>query len=254
MNNQTIDPDSWRSSAWVAGVDGCPDGWIVVLLNPETSDFHVTHCADFSSVLTLDLAPRVIAIDMPIGLPDRIEGPGRVAEQAVRPMLGQRQSSVFSIPARAAVYADSYLGACEAALAGSAPPKKVSKQSFNIFAKIREIDALMTPGLQSRVCESHPEVIFTMLNDGEPAPLPKKVKSQSNPPGLVWREALLQRNGVPEAVFSVNPKDHGKAARDDLVDAAACAACALRIMRGTAQRFPNAVTRDAKGLDIAIWA
>jgi predicted RNase H-like nuclease len=52
----------------------------------------------------------------------------------------------------------------------------------------------------------------------------------------------------------VNPKEFGKAARDDLVDAAACAATALRIASGTARRFPKHVTRDAKGLDIAIWA
>ena len=246
--------EGWRTSPWVAGVDGCPDGWIVVLLNPEAQAFDVTHCPDFAAVLALEAAPRIIAVDMPIGLPERIEGPGRVAEQAVRPLLGQRQSSVFSIPARAAVHADSYADSCKAALATSTPPKKVSKQAFNIFPKIREIDALMTPALQARVFESHPEVIFTMLNGGQSAPLPKKVGSRPNPEGLAWRETLLGRSGVPDAVFTVNPKHHGKAARDDLVDAAACAACALRIARGAARRFPKEVTRDGRGLDIAIWA
>ena len=55
------------------------------------------------SALGVDIA--AIAIDMPIGLPDRIDGSGRAAERAVRPLLGARQSSVFTIPARAAIEA-----------------------------------------------------------------------------------------------------------------------------------------------------
>jgi predicted RNase H-like nuclease len=40
--------------------------------------------------------PAIIAVDMPIGLPDRTQGSGRLPEQLIRPLLGQRQSSVFS--------------------------------------------------------------------------------------------------------------------------------------------------------------
>ena len=59
---------------------------------------HVCLARSFAEILNAPECPPVIAVDMPIGLPDRIDGPGRPAEQAVRPLLGQRQSSVFSIP------------------------------------------------------------------------------------------------------------------------------------------------------------
>ncbi len=67
-----------------------------------------------SGLTTLGVEIAAIAVDMPIGLPDRIEGSGRAAERAVRPLLGPRQSSVFTIPARAAIEATDYASACAA--------------------------------------------------------------------------------------------------------------------------------------------
>ena len=78
---------------------------------------------------------------MPIGLPERTGYGGREAENCVRPLLGARQSSVFSVPSRAAVYAQDYAQACAVALSTSDPPRKISKQLFNIAPKIREVDA-----------------------------------------------------------------------------------------------------------------
>ena len=77
-------------------------------------------------------ALAVIAVDMPIGLPARTGPGGRAAENAVRPLPGARQSSVFSVPSRAAIAAADYHAACDAALATSDPPRKISKQLFNI--------------------------------------------------------------------------------------------------------------------------
>ena len=78
----------------VIGVDGCPGGWIAVRW-AEGLSHHL--CRSFSDVLALDAA--IIAVDMPVGLP---EMSGRAAEREVRSKLGDRQSSVFSIPSRAA--------------------------------------------------------------------------------------------------------------------------------------------------------
>ncbi len=105
---------------------------------------------------------------MPIGLPERVGLGGRGAERAVRSFLGPRQSSVFSVPARAAVYAPDYPSACEAARAHSDPPRAVSKQCFHLFPKIREIDGLLRaePALRGRIFESHPEVAFAVLAGG----------------------------------------------------------------------------------------
>lgn len=74
-------------------------------------------------------APMIVAVDIPIGLPDHIDPGGRGLERVIRPLLGARQSSVFSMPPRAAIYASDFGAACVAALVASNPPRKVSNLS-----------------------------------------------------------------------------------------------------------------------------
>lgn len=129
-----------------------------------------------ADVLLGPAAPAFAAVDMPIGLPERVGIGGRAAEQAVRPGLGPRQSSVFSVPSRKAVYAEDYQEACRRALETSDPPRKVSRQTFHLFPKIREVDGflLADAGWRERLVECHPEVAFRVLNGGVPMALPKK--------------------------------------------------------------------------------
>ena len=67
---------------------------------------------------------------MPIGLPARIGPGGRGPERAVRPLLGGRQSSVFPVPSREAIYAPTYRDACRVALLTSDPPRSVQVTTF----------------------------------------------------------------------------------------------------------------------------
>src|SRR5262249_60463947 len=80
--------------------------------------------------------PAIVAADIPVGLPARPGPGGRAAENAVRPLLGGRQSSVFPVPSRAALYAGDFAETCRVALATSDPPRKISKQLFMIAPKI----------------------------------------------------------------------------------------------------------------------
>jgi predicted RNase H-like nuclease len=238
--------------AWVAGVDGCPAGWAVVQWRLDGASPPVfAVLPDFAAVLA-DSRPAIIAVDMPIGLPDRVGPGGRGPETDVRRLLGERQSSVFSVPSRAAVMEDDYRRSCDIALQTSDPPKMVSKQCFHLFPKIREIDRLMTPGLESRVYEAHPELGFWRLNGGRPMALPKRVKSRPHPPGLAERAALLSRQGYDPA-FLDQPLPRG-VGRDDLIDAAVLALTAALIARGECQSFPAVPERDGRGLRMAIWA
>ncbi|HTN98257.1 MAG TPA: DUF429 domain-containing protein, partial [Nordella sp.] len=173
----------------VAGVDGCPAGWIAVLWD-GTAHISSKLCPSFTDVVAL--TARIIAVDMPIGLPERS---GRPPERAVRAKLGERQSSVFAVPSQTAIYCEDYAQACEVNLLHSDPPKKVSKQCFHIFPKMREIDALITPELQARIHESHPELAFWVMNGETPLSLPKKVKSAPYGPGLDLRRTLLRQAG-----------------------------------------------------------
>lgn len=236
----------------IAGVDGCRAGWIAVVQFAFAAPQIVIR-PTFAE-LVKELGPEtVIAVDMPIGLPDRIRGAGRGPEQLIRPFLGPRQSSVFSIPARAAVEAESYSDACTKALETSDPPRKVSKQAYFLFAKIREIDILLrtNPELAARVIECHPEFSFCRLNGNVAMPSPKKIKGAVNPQGIADRVALLGRHGLDPSLFA-SSVPHG-AAMDDLVDAAVNLIMARRHTEGLTEPFPDPPLRDRHGLRVAIF-
>lgn len=248
----------------VAGADGCKGGWAVVVVEPDGTA-RAERVARLAELFDRPLSPDILAVDMPIGLPERIGAKGRAPERLVRPLLGQRQSSVFSIPSRAAVYAsidgavpepERYQHACATARATSEPPRSVAKQGFAIFPKIIEIDRWLrdTPALLPRVHECHPEVSFQAMNGGTPLNIAKKVKNAPHMPGLVLRRALLERAEFPPGPLAPFKARELGVGEDDLIDACAAAWTAGRIARGEAVSFPSPPERDAHGLPIAIWA
>lgn len=207
--------------------------------------------------------PLVAAIDIPIGLPERAGAGGRPAERAVRPKLGMRQSSVFSVPSRAAVEAggtgteaERYARICAVARATSDPPRAISKQCFHILPKILEVDRVMRvrSDIRGRLFECHPEVSFWALNGQREVPEPKKVKNRPSDPGLDLRRRLLSDAGLPMEAMTRERARALKVGYDDLIDACAAAWTARRIALGTALRFPDPPEQDGSGLPIAIHA
>jgi predicted RNase H-like nuclease len=242
------------SDRWLAGVDGCRAGWVAAFVRPAGEEVRVRVVPCFADAAHAPEAPDTIAVDVPIGLPERIDPGGRGPEAAVRPLLGGRQSSVFAVPSRAAIAAETFRDACRIGLATSQPPRKISKQLFMIAPKIREVDGLLRedPVLAAKVSEVHPEVAFWRLNGKRALDEPKKIKGVPHGPGLALRRRLLIEAGFPRAcVEAAPPKGAGA---DDLLDALACAAIARRIHAGVAEPFPASPQRDAFGLRIAIWA
>jgi predicted RNase H-like nuclease len=247
----------------IAGVDGCKAGWIAVIRDDTGTNARVF--GSFEGLLATMPDDAVVAVDMPIGLPDFTTKGGRGPEMLVRPLLGQRQSSVFSIPSRAAVHADSadftdleswyaaHRRSSEVAMRTSEPPRGVSIQAFGIFAKIREIDALMIarPELRERVIESHPEVAFWRLNGGQAMRLPKKIKGRVNPDGMEERKSLLGRVGHERSFLDQAPPRG--AAADDFLDACAMMLIAERHRHGETTSFPSPPGRDINGIPVAIW-
>jgi len=239
---------------WLAGVDGCPVGWAAAFIRPDLREVRVRVVPRFGDVTAAPEAPAIVAVDMPIGLPERAGSGGRAAERAVRPLIGDRQSSVFSVPSRAAIAAETYGDACRIALATSDPPRKVSRQLFMLAPKIREVDACLRAdaACASGIFEVHPEVAFWRLNGERALGEPKKVKSRPYEPGLALRRALLTAAGFAAAIVEAKPPKG--AGPDDLIDALACAAIAQRIHAGRARPFPDPPERDPLGLPMAIWA
>jgi predicted RNase H-like nuclease len=243
-------------TTYVAGADGCPPGWVVVLTDlAGKRPPQVLVAAHMAEVLTRPELPGIIAVDMPIGLPDRVGVGGRGPEAELRGRLGDRQSSVFSIPSRQAVYAEDYAAACERSLETSDPPRKISKQAFFLFPKVRQIDELIRndPGLAMILKECHPEGAFMMMNGGVPLDEPKKSKSSIHEPGIALRKRLLADIAAfPEMFLDQRPpKGVGV---DDFLDACACAWVAQRLARGAAISFPAAPEKDGHGIPMAIWA
>lgn len=233
-----------------AGADGCRGGWVMVTWtgNPAITP-EISLIPDFATALAS--AAHTIAVDMPIGLP-RLSG--RACERETRARLGNRQSSVFAVPSRAAVMQEDYFASCRVNLENSDPPRKVSKQCFMLFPKIREIDSVITPDLQSRVWEVHPELCFWAMNGGQPVPLAKKIKSRPNPDGMALRRELLARNGFPIDRLQYPSWPKSQVAEDDILDACACAWSAARIARGEHICLPAKPEFDDRRLRMQISA
>lgn len=232
----------------IAGIDGCKAGWLVALASEAGDDppclLVVGRLAD---LFARPDRPDFVAIDMPIGLPERIEGAGRGPERLVRAEIGKRRSSVFSIPSRAALQAQDHGEACRLARLTSSPPSGVSIQGFGLFPKIRELDALLRTQRewQERVFETHPELVFRTLK-GEPL-----LHAKKTPAGIAERQALLVLAGLAEALVQARPPKG--AAVDDALDALAALVVAREIAAGRGRPLPDQPGRDGHGLPIAIW-
>ena len=126
--------------------------------SPLLQEARFVLCRSFSEIMSLPEQPALIAVDIPIGLLDRAQPGGRPCDRNARILLGRaRASSVFTPPIRAALKARAYREAMRLNGAG------MSKQAFNIMAKIREVDGVIEPGSQDRVFEAHPELAFIGL-------------------------------------------------------------------------------------------
>jgi predicted RNase H-like nuclease len=208
----------------VAGVDGCRDGWVVV------HEVGAAVRASFADVLDALPDDTVVAVDMPIGLADEHRPGGRDADRAARAELGPKRSSVFSAPPRSVLGARSL---SEARRRGG----RLTLQTLNLLPRIEDVDRVMTPALQARVFEVHPELSFAAMDGGRPVPAPKRTAE-----GAKQRLALLARARVPV------PERPTGAALDDVLDACALTWSAGRIARGDARRVPDVVAFDRCGL------
>jgi predicted RNase H-like nuclease len=229
----------------IAGVDGCHAGWICVFEELPSRQLGSEAFATIGELFDAAPALDVLAIDIPIGLTDA--GP-RECDVAARKRLGPiRATSVFPAPIRPALGATSYAQACEASFA--AQQKKLPRQSWAIYPKIRGVDDLLRerPALCERVYEVHPEVTFAEWN-GAPIVQPKRRGD-----GFTARHALVSRHFGAAAFETVRARyTRKRVASDDILDAFAALWTAERITRGEARSLPAAPPRDTAGLPMRI--
>jgi len=233
----------------VAGVDVCKAGWFVVLWDTDADTFISHVVPDFSSVLTVADSATVIAIDIPIGLLTHALPGGRVCDVYARKILHpNRMSCVFSPPVRGTLEAATYPEAVTINRNSSHYDCALSKQCFGIIPKIREVDHLMTPKLQEKVREAHPELCFHALNRGATLSQAKRT-----PEGRAERLKLLVQHGFAPLIAHLFGSRVEGAAPDDVLDACATCWSARRIAEGRADRIPQEPHRDACGLRMEMW-
>jgi len=225
----------------VLGVDGCKAGWVGALLTGTTYDVLVA--ADITALV--DQArrrapgPEVVAIDIPIGLPDH--GP-RLTDRLARARLpGGRKSSVFPTPSRAAVAHTTHpeVSAANRAALGVG----LSIQAYHLVPKILDVDAFVRGATPITVVEAHPEVSFAELDPSCVVP------SKATPAGRSARRRALRDVGLEPP-----PYEPGRGyAADDLLDACAVAWTARRYAARTAYSLPDPPEVFSDGLPAAIW-
>jgi predicted RNase H-like nuclease len=220
----------------LAGIDGCKSGWIVAWdCNGITSVEYLQSLPDI-----LERKPEIGIIDIPIGL---LQTGTRQADRNARQVLKRRSCCVFTAPIRPMLECTSYEEArqCRLRVEG----KSLTKQSWAILPKIREVDGVINPELQKVVREGHPEVSFALMNGGKPFSSSKHTYA-----GQQDRMKLLQ-SSFPEITLSV---EQNRSWREDVIDAYALLWTARRISEGEAGAFPENSAIDARGLLMQIWA
>jgi predicted RNase H-like nuclease len=236
-----------RASPNLVGIDACKAGWVVATSEQDFSRLQFQIIVELRNVFDDARRGRAyVIIDIPIGLADRN---ARQCDIEARRVLSRRhKSSVFPAPLRRTLSAETYAHACQLSL--GACEKSLSRQAYGILPKIKEVDDLIDPALQTRhVREAHPEVVFACLA-GHPLQHSKKSAD-----GKRERLEILSRVGVHFDVEQERQQlGRGNVSEDDIIDATACLVTAHASWRNTLRLFPAVPCHDSRGLRMEIVA
>jgi predicted RNase H-like nuclease len=212
------------------GIDGIPGAWVAVYLAKNQQYFDY---GDLDRLLAISYERAMI--DVPIGLPLRGY---RTCDVEAREHV---RSRVF-LGARWNVWLfESYKNANDRYW--SSDDKGISKQLWGIRDKLKEVNEVMTPERQSRLMETHPELVFWRLNGR------KYLENKKTDAGRTQRIELLERHGFNKIGKWLGLRYGTGIRRDDLIDACACALAA----RNSKERFPNGDPQKARGIRMEIW-
>lgn len=201
------------------GVDSCSDGWIAVWYDNEgyAESSLYEHIEDLWAAHR-DSAETVL-IDVPIGLRED-SNEKRPCDDAARGKLGSnRNSSVFAVPVRAAVHKDTYEDA--KATQEDLTDGSLGVQSWGIADKIAQLDTFLRetePDATEIIRESHPEVCFCALNNGNAT----RYSKTSQPAAAFWERIDILKSISPDVLHHIRDASrdlNAKVGNDDVVDA-----------------------------------
>jgi predicted RNase H-like nuclease len=215
------------------GIDGFRGGWVAVYID-DAGASRFGHSSNLDDLLSVPYSRAMI--DMPIGLPNRGY---RQCDVEARGLVGSR---VF-LGARWGLWKfnrhkdanDHYWQAGD---------KGTSMQLWCIRSKLRDVNELMSPARQTKLRETHPELVFWRLAG-------QALDSKKSEAGRKQRIELLENQGFGEIDRWLGMRAGTGIGRDDLIDACACVLAA----RDSKDRLPRygTIPTDARGLRMEIW-
>lgn len=232
----------------IASVDACKKGWLVAMSDgwPCKESPHLQVHPNFVSILDATAACSIVMVDMPIGLPSG--GTPRTCDVEAQVSLGKRgRDRVFEAPPRAALVARTPVEfqRIHRELTG----KGAGLPVWGIAPLLREMDAAVSPELQKRVLEFHPELAWKHLA-GE------VLASKHRGRGLLQRFDVLLREGTT-GIFDLQRDPVAETVDlDDILDAVVGLAVADGVWKRPEmkRRLPvGEPPRDEHGLRMEIW-
>lgn len=229
------------------GLDGCRAGWMAISFDKDTAGYWLLESEEeFEETLE---NYDCVFIDVPIGLEDTAYV--RECDRMLRKRLGpDYRPSVFNPPIRPALHAPTY---GEASMVSyEATGKKISIQAWNITPNIKLVDRLLqeNKAYREKVFESHPELLFQILNGGSSI-LQKKATKK----GIRHRLSLLKKVSEFADDFFRDIKEEyrrNQVDEDDILDAMVLAEFGLRSTDDDIRSLPEKPPEDSTGLPMAI--
>jgi len=214
----------------IFGIDGCRFGWVVA---EEKTKGHLSiQLIESLNYLESVISKKAIAgIDIPLAIHEK---GFRMADAEARVLLKSRASTIFSAPAKETLLSDNYNDAC--AINESICGKKISKQSWFLFSKIKEARTIFCQAHKKiKLYEVHPELSFMAMNDMRVIELGKKTD-----------EGFKMRHKLVKKLFSKFDFEQTRAnfkrcdvADDDILDAIAVLWSTQKIVANIASYVPK---------------
>ena len=227
----------------IAGIDGSKGGWVCVSgYENNYKELKFEKLKEFNDIKSKNF--NLVLVDIPIGLDINLKKGGRIVDKLARKELLTNKSSIFNAPSRLVLEAKNYE---EANKINKNKGMGLSKQSWNLVKKIKEVDEFIKNSNKTIVFESHPEIIFQVMKKD------KVSTKKKNDEGIIERRNLLEKNGFNKVFLEKNllAKDSFYK-KDDFIDACSLFWSANRVITKTEVKIPNDIFLDSEGIIMQI--
>lgn len=229
------------------GIDVCAAGYLAISLDEEDAGYQLLETeADMHRCLQNN---DHIFVDIPVGLEE--DQKTRECDMLLREKLGaDYKESVIDPPVREAIFAPTYGEA--SMISYEKMEEQITMQSWSLSPQIRSLHNYLEKNEADRehIYESHPELLFQILNGGDVI-LQKKATKK----GLRHRLNLLKEYSKYADDFFRDIKEtyrRNQVEEDKIIDAMVLALFALRSVAEPVKTLPEEPPKDTLGLPLAI--